>query len=317
MGTTTLDARIRSAEHRLATDAGVLVEEFTVPLPGAGGSVRVLATGEGQPYLLLHGEALSAAWWIPLMPHLSGRVAAVDLPGHGLSDASAPRPGTLRTVAVELVTAVLDVERLEQAVLVGHSLGGAAALWTALDAPGRVSRIVLIGDAGPALPGYRADLVPGPAAGALPAVQGPPDRYAAALAECLHEPALLRTPGLAEATFYAGHRRSAGVGALPPLREEPQHRGSRSRLLIDADELSRIDVPVRCLRGRDDVAYPSGPVRAALAGLPRAALHLVAGGHAPWLGAPAHIGALISTAAPAGVEPMTSPQSRHSLSRTI
>jgi pimeloyl-ACP methyl ester carboxylesterase len=295
MGTTTLDARIRLAEHRLAADAGVLVEEFPVPLRGARGSVRVLATGEGQPYLLLHGAALSAAWWIPLMPHLAGRVAAVDLPGHGLSDAPAPRPGTLRSVAVGLVTAVLDIERLEQAVLVGHSLGGAAALWTALDAPGRVSRIVLISDAGPALPGYRPGLVPG----LLPAVQETPDRYAAALAECLHEPALLRTRDLAEVTFRCGRRQAGDAGVPPPLHEVPRHRGSRSDLLVGADDLARIDVPVRCLRGRDDVAQPIGPVRDALAGMPRAALHLVAGGHTPWLEAPALIGALIG-AAPAG-----------------
>ncbi len=317
MATSIVDARIRLAEHRLAADAGVLVEEFPVPLRGAGGPVRVLATGEGQPYLLLHGEGLSAAWWIPLMPHLGGRVVAVDLPGHGLSDAPAPRTGTLRTVAVEVVTAVLDLERLEQAVLVGHSLGGAAALWTALDAPGRVSRIVLVGDAGPALPGYRADLMSGLATDASPAVQGPPGRYGAALAECLREPALLRTPGLAEVTFYGGRRRPAGAEVAPPPREVPRHRRSRSELLISADELSRIDVPVRCLRGRDDVAHPIGPVRAALAGMPRAALHLVAGGHAPWLEAPAQIGALISTTAPAGGEPTAAPPSPQSLSRTI
>ncbi|HYN95599.1 MAG TPA: alpha/beta fold hydrolase, partial [Pilimelia sp.] len=193
METTRLDARIRQAEHRLAAAAGVLVEEFSVRLPGTGGAVRVLAAGEGQPYLLLHGAALAAAWWIPLMPHLAGRLVAVDLPGHGLSDAHDPRAGTLRAVAVDLVTAVLDIERLEQAVLVGHSLGGAVALWTALDAPGRVSGIVLIGDAGPALPGHRTEPPAGLrslVADGLVAVQGPPDGYAAVLARWLREPAL-------------------------------------------------------------------------------------------------------------------------------
>jgi pimeloyl-ACP methyl ester carboxylesterase len=329
MGATSLDARIRLAEHRLAADGGVLVEEFSVPLPGTGGAVRVLATGEGQPYLLLHGDALSAAWWIPLMPHLTGRLVAVDLPGHGLSDACDPRAGTLRTVAVGLVTAVLDIERLEQAVLVGHSLGGAAALWSALDAPGRVSRIVLIsdagpalaglpGDAGPALPDNPADPPPGPvppATGALSAVPGPPDGYAAALAHRLREPALLRMPGLAEAAYYCAHRQRLGAAVPPVRRQAPQHRRSGSQLAVNADDLCRIDVPVWCLRGRDDVVHPIEPVRAAVAGMPRAGLQFVAGGHAPWLGDPAPVGALITTAARVGDRPATPPRTRQPVTR--
>jgi pimeloyl-ACP methyl ester carboxylesterase len=315
MGTTSLDALARRAEHRLAADAGVLVEEFFVRLPGTGNAVRVLATGEGQPYLLLHGEALSAAWWIPLMPHLAGRLVAVDLPGHGLSDAYDWRSGTLRTVAVELVTAVLDIERLEQAVLVGHSLGGAAALWTALDAPERVSRIVLISDAGPAVAGYRAvpasGLLPPPVAGPPSPVTGPPEGYAAALADHLREPALLWMPRLAETAYYCAHRQRSDAGIPPP------HRTTGPHLVINGDELSRIDVPVRCLRGRHDVMRSMQPVRAAVAGMPRGACQPVPGGHVPWLGAPALIGALVGTAAPAGDQPAFPRQARRSTTRTI
>ncbi|HEX8627557.1 MAG TPA: alpha/beta hydrolase [Catenuloplanes sp.] len=316
MGTTSLDARIRQAERRLAADAGVLVEEYSVPLPGADGTARVVAAGEGQPYLLLHGAALSVAWWIPLMPHLPGRLVAVDLPGHGLSDAHDPRAGTLRTVVVNLVTTLLDRERLEQAVLVGHSLGGAAALWTALDAPGRTSRIVLISDAGPALPGNRQDPLPGPlcpVAGGPVAVQGPPDGYAAALGRRLQDPAIEHLPDLAAATYYSALRQLPGTALRPMLRD----RWSGPDLLIDTDDLRRIDVPVRCLRGRADAVHPIEPVRAAIAAIPRAGLQFVAGGHAPWLANPASVGAAIHTAIPAADRPRTSPRTPNSATRTI
>ena len=316
MRTTSLDARIRQAEHRLATDAGVLVEEFSVPLPGTGGTVRVLAAGEGQPYLLLHGDTLSAAWWIPLMPYLPGRLVAVDLPGHGLSEAHEPLAGTLRSVAVDLVTTVLDTERLEQAVLVGHCLGGAAALWTTLDAPRRVSRIVLISDAGPALPGNRRDPPPRPSvqeADGPAAVHGPPEGYAAALARRLSEPALLHLPDLAEATYHSAQRQLSGTA----VRSMHRDRRSDPDLLINADDLRRIDVPVRCLRGSDDADHPIEPVREAIAAIPRADMQFIAGGHAPWLASPAPVGTLIHAAIPAEDSPRSSPRIPTSTTRTI
>ena len=49
---------------------------------------RVVLVGSGPPILLLHGSAMTATVWAPLLPHLSGRCPRlVDLPGCGLADA--------------------------------------------------------------------------------------------------------------------------------------------------------------------------------------------------------------------------------------
>ncbi|HEY7608114.1 MAG TPA: alpha/beta fold hydrolase [Alphaproteobacteria bacterium] len=70
----------------------------------------------------------------------SWRALAWDMPGYGASPAIAPL--TFEALA-QAVIAVLDAERAEKAVLVGHSLGGMIAQETAARFPQRVSGLVL------------------------------------------------------------------------------------------------------------------------------------------------------------------------------
>ena len=100
--------------------------------------------------------SLSAAAWAPLFSALSGwRVLAVDLPGHGLSDPDSYRRGQVRQRARELIDDIFDALGLDEASVVGHSLGGMFALWYAAAGTERISRLVAIGEPAVALPGVR------------------------------------------------------------------------------------------------------------------------------------------------------------------
>ena len=67
---------------------------------------------------------------------------AVEMQGHGRT-ADTDRPMTLATIGDD-VAALLDVLAVPKADLVGHSFGGASAIRTAIQHPGRVRRLVVI-----------------------------------------------------------------------------------------------------------------------------------------------------------------------------
>src|ERR671931_2606875 len=90
---------------------------------GIGLNVEVASAG--PPWLLLHGFTGSAATWARHLPALSGRATtiAVDLIGHGASDAPAdPARYTMNHCIVDLL-AVLDRLGVERAGVLGYSLG--------------------------------------------------------------------------------------------------------------------------------------------------------------------------------------------------
>jgi pimeloyl-ACP methyl ester carboxylesterase len=77
-------------------------------------------------------------------PASAGRPAiAVDLPGFGCSDRPWPFDYSVNGQARGLVD-FLDARGIARAVLVGNSLGGAAAMLVAAEHPGRVSALVLV-----------------------------------------------------------------------------------------------------------------------------------------------------------------------------
>jgi pimeloyl-ACP methyl ester carboxylesterase len=137
-------------------------EWFPAGVPGirvrrerlAGGvQVRVLEAGpaDGPPVLLVHGWAVSAYLWrhniLPLAA-AGYRVLAPDLPGHGLSDApSAPRSYTEEAFA-HAVLGVLDACGVGRAAVAGQSMGGKVVVRAALEAPERVSQLLLYGAVG-------------------------------------------------------------------------------------------------------------------------------------------------------------------------
>ena len=145
------------AETRLLASAGVQVTSRRVRLADPPVSVRVLEVGDGPPLVLVHGSGMSASTWAPLMPYFAAnRLIAYDLAGFGLSDPFDYSSRPLRSHAVAQLASLLDALGLEQAPVVGTSLGGMWALCLALAAPDRVA-VASLGVPAVALPGMHGD----------------------------------------------------------------------------------------------------------------------------------------------------------------
>ena len=106
---------------------------------------------EGRPSLvLLHGLMGSADTFAPLLEALPPQqhVVALDFPGAGGSERRLGLDATLPAMAA-VTRRVLDDLGLERPVVLGHSHGGAVALWLAQAAPEQVGPLVLLAPAHP------------------------------------------------------------------------------------------------------------------------------------------------------------------------
>src|SRR5206468_6882277 len=99
--------------------------------------------GTGRPLILLHGGLGSGEMFEPILPTLSRhhRVIVVDLQGHGRT-ADIDRPIDIRLMADD-IAALIDHLRLEKPDLVGYSLGGGVAFFTAVKYPQKVGKLVM------------------------------------------------------------------------------------------------------------------------------------------------------------------------------
>lgn len=93
------------------------------------------------PLLLIHGAGGHHEDW-PLVLRESANVIAVDLAGHGKSPV--PARTSVADYAVDMIS-LLDALEIEQAIIAGHSMGGAISLSLALDYPQRVKAMILVG----------------------------------------------------------------------------------------------------------------------------------------------------------------------------
>ena len=109
-----------------------------------GLSLRYEEHGSGEPLILLHGGIGTGEMFEPLLPALADgrRVIAVDLQGHG-GTADVDRPLRADLMADD-IAALLDHLGLEQADVMGYSLGGMVSLRLAIQHPARVRRLVLV-----------------------------------------------------------------------------------------------------------------------------------------------------------------------------
>jgi 3-oxoadipate enol-lactonase len=111
-------------------------------------------SGEGTPIVLLHGLTATRRYVVHGSRHLPKngfRAIAYDARGHGAST-PAPEPDDYRYAAqVDDLRAVLDDRGVERVALAGVSMGAATAAAFALEAPDRVSALVLI------TPGYAGE----------------------------------------------------------------------------------------------------------------------------------------------------------------
>lgn len=119
--------------------------------------------GEGPALVMLHGLYGSGQNWGRHVRRLGEayRVITPDLRNHGRSPHATPM--TYPAMAAD-VLALLDALEIETANIIGHSMGGKVAMYTALDAPHRVQRLCAVdiaplayqGNQGPIIQAMRA-----------------------------------------------------------------------------------------------------------------------------------------------------------------
>lgn len=114
-----------------------------------GTSIRYIDAGRGTPVIFLHGLGASMYAWRGILAPIESagfRIIALDIRGFGFSDK--PAHGYSNMEYAHLLITFMDSLHLADAVLVGHSMGGAIAAQCAITDPGRVRGLVLISAAG-------------------------------------------------------------------------------------------------------------------------------------------------------------------------
>jgi pimeloyl-ACP methyl ester carboxylesterase len=125
--------------------------DWTTETSGAGSYAEVNGInlyyethGSGRPLILLHGGLGSGEMFGPILPLLAAnhRVIAVDLQGHGRTP-DIDRPLDIRLMADDVAALIRHLD-LDQPDVMGYSLGGGVAFWTAVRYPQLVTKLVSV-----------------------------------------------------------------------------------------------------------------------------------------------------------------------------
>lgn len=105
-------------------------------------SIAYSVHGKGSPLVFIHGWSMDSRVWLNQVAHFSKsyRVITIDLEGHGHS--SRNRENYTMPLFGQDIKVVLDHEHIENAVLIGHSMGGAVIAEAAKLMPNRISAII-------------------------------------------------------------------------------------------------------------------------------------------------------------------------------
>jgi pimeloyl-ACP methyl ester carboxylesterase len=270
------------------------VEPTTLSLHGR--ALSYVKAGSGPVLLLIHGMAGTHATWQAVIEPLAERhtVIALDLPGHGASEAGAG-DYSLGSLAAGLRDLLIKLGH-ERATLVGHSLGGGIAMQFAYQFPEITERLVLVssGGLGPEVnPVLRAAALPG-ANLFIAATAGPGRVAGAALARGLATLGLQPSADVAEfargyASLADAPRRSAFLATLRAVV------GTEGQRVEAGDRLYLAEgVPVLIIWGRRDRIIPVAHAEHAHAAIPDSRLEIFdAAGHMPQLEVPARFVAVL------------------------
>ncbi len=118
------------------------------------GQVHYLTTGTGAPsrnrpissIVLLHQTSDASTMWLPILPLLGEmgyHAVAIDMPGHGSSDAPPEQPDAAEFARrVDEAAQLLELGRYH---IFGHHFGATIAAWVAANHAGNVGKLLLYG----------------------------------------------------------------------------------------------------------------------------------------------------------------------------
>ena len=132
-----------ASEFGIAYDGPPMVRRALVDV-GPSRRISALVWGESPPELvLIHGGAQNAHTWDTVALALERPLLAVDLPGHGHSDAARDGDYRAEALAADVGAAIAELAP-DPAAVVGMSLGGLTAIVLAATRPELVRRLVLV-----------------------------------------------------------------------------------------------------------------------------------------------------------------------------
>jgi pimeloyl-ACP methyl ester carboxylesterase len=198
----------------------------------------------GLPLVLLHGFCEDSSIWKPMLPGLrEASVLRIDLPGFGKSELPAL---SAMTAYADAVLAVLDAENIEKCVLVGHSMGGYAALELAARRPERLAALVLFHSH----PFEDNELRKEARRRGIETLQaGKKELYVTQLFPNLFPPEFVaKRPEVLEELIFNGKKQSteAIIAALQAMLGRRDHQPT----------LQKIETPVLFLLGKEDTLVP-------------------------------------------------------------
>lgn len=248
-----------------------------------GHRIAYLDAGHGTPVLLLHGFGGSMWQWEYQQASLSEHVRVItpDLPGAGLSDK--PDIEYSPDEMLAFLTGFMDALHIQQAVVVGHSMGAGLAIGMALERPDRVAKLVLISG----LPPRVMDHLANPTIKRALESQAPAWLVAVGnwlfggwfteriLNEIVHDPALI-TPAVLERS----HRNRQRPGLFGPVLSAGRHLPEWERRF--APRIASIPQETLIVWGEEDRVFPIAVGRQLQALIPRATFASVPlAGHLP------------------------------------
>lgn len=272
---------------RCSSALGLGPDPATLPPParavpiGDGLALNVVETGSGPPVVLVHGLPGNIGDWAELPEALARRgrrAIAYDRIGYGWSSRAAAEDHGAYTVGANAraLAALLDALGIERVALVGWSYGGAVVQTLAVEAPERVSHLVLVGAVGPALADVRGDAIDALARSRFGLAVF---RWVAAV-----PPVARWTTGGALATAFSGAAR-VPPGFVERTRAQLAMEGTLEAFVaevrrMDARALSpeRIAAPALVLHGSDDRNVPLAVGEDLARRLPQGELQVVEGG---------------------------------------
>lgn len=280
-------------QHRMLRRYDVNAQSQFIEVPSIRGRAQVLVYGEGPPVVMINGIGTPGAMWAPLMAELNGfRLIAVDLPSYGLTNTTPDFAENLRSNAVRFLIEVLNALDLEAPPFIANSLSSLLVSWLALDHPHRVSAIVHIGC--PAIVLNTSAPLPMRLLSAKPIgrfltwLQPPSQNQVEQLGKMVNEYPF--TPELSDLLVATERLPGFRQTFLATLHALIRLRGSRPEMKLTIDQLARITAPTLVFWGRNDPFGSTEVGKKMVQAMPAAQLHIVEGGHAPWLTQAKHIG---------------------------
>lgn len=253
------------------------------PLTIHGTRTRVLEAGSSGPVVLfVHGLSTRADRWKGALETVAGcgmRAIAFDLPGHGLAD-KPPGFNYSSQGLADFTLGLMDMLGVNEAHLVGTSLGGHVAALVAMQAPQRCSSLYLVAPLG------LAPIAPEAGEGIRRSVRNVSiEGVRAKLQSVFVDPSLATEELILEESNI-----NSSPGAVVALSALGDYIVTRLNDELVNDGLVRLaeQLPVGLLWGEHDRMVPLAVGEAAAAALGLGELSVMRGvGHAPYVEQPA------------------------------